>query len=145
MLNVGGEVRGSFYRDDSFEAEVAEHRHHVDEPRPGRAPGSGVSCVTVRPKRPQARRAQLEQELAGLQQARADLDGQYVREQQAAQESRKRIAELEKQLSQSAAEAKQQATSALTRPPLIRQHPTGDRIQPWTDRPAGLTKVTTTL
>jgi chromosome segregation ATPase len=57
----------------------------------------------------QTRYAQLEKELAGVQQARAELDGKYVREQQAAQESGKRITELEKQLSQSATEAKQQA------------------------------------
>jgi len=62
----------------------------------------------------QACRAQLENELAGLQQARAELHGKYAREQQVAQESGKRIAELEKQLGQSAAEWKQQVENLRT-------------------------------
>ena len=50
----------------------------------------------------QARHAQLEQELAALQQVRAEL--MAMRRSSRPQESRKHIAELEKQLSQSAAE-----------------------------------------
>ena len=88
----------------------------------------------------QARHAQLEQELAGLQQARADLDGQYAKEQKAAQESGKRIAELEKQLSQSTAEAKQQTENLrtqLTRQPPRTNKPKRSAGKPSAPRSAG--------
>jgi len=62
------------------------------------AAGATIKQSEAAQKQAQARCAQLEQELAGLRQAREELAGKFAKEQQSAAASRARIEELKRQL-----------------------------------------------